>query len=105
MPGVARLVCLGCEEQCVVGGRAFRSHVFVSAEQDLSNLPQSLTESRIHPDDLAWVQDRVNHSLQTGEPYNAEYRVRRADGSYLWVLASGACEFDEHGAPFRFPGC
>ncbi|NNA55842.1 hybrid sensor histidine kinase/response regulator [Pseudomonas koreensis] len=73
-------------------------------EQDLSDLPQGFTESRIHPDDLAWVQDRVNHSLQTGEPYNAEYRVLRADGSYLWVLASGACEFDEHGAPFRFPG-
>ena len=73
-------------------------------EQDLSDLPQSFTESRIHPDDLAWVQDRVSHSLQTGEPYNAEYRVLRADGSYLWVLASGACEFDEHGAPFRFPG-
>lgn len=73
-------------------------------DQDLSNLPQSVNESRIHPDDLAWVHDRVSHSLQTGEPYNAEYRVRRADGSYLWVLASGACEFDEHGAPFRFPG-
>lgn len=73
-------------------------------EQDLSDLPQGFTESRIHPDDLAWVQDRVNHSLQTGEPYNAEYRVLRADGCYLWVLASGACEFDEHGAPFRFPG-
>ncbi|ANH98493.1 hybrid sensor histidine kinase/response regulator [Pseudomonas koreensis] len=73
-------------------------------EQDLSDLPQGFTESRIHPDDLAWVQDRVSHSLQTGEPYNAEYRVLRADGSYLWVLASGACEFDEHGAPFRFPG-
>lgn len=73
-------------------------------EQDLSDLPQGFTESRVHPDDLAWVQDRVSHSLQTGEPYNAEYRVLRADGSYLWVLASGACEFDEHGAPFRFPG-
>ncbi|MEN5311604.1 hybrid sensor histidine kinase/response regulator [Pseudomonas koreensis] len=73
-------------------------------EQDLSNLSQAFTESRIHPDDLAWVRDRVNHSLQTGEAYNAEYRVLCADGSYLWVLASGACEYDEHGAPFRFPG-
>lgn len=73
-------------------------------DHDLSNLAQDVAESRIHPDDHAWVQERVAHSVQTGEPYNAEYRVRRSDGSYLWVLASGACEFDEHGKPLRFPG-
>ncbi|MCU0117482.1 PAS domain-containing protein [Pseudomonas sp. B2M1-30] len=73
-------------------------------DQDLSNLPQSIAESHIHPDDRAWVQERVSQSVQTGEPYNAEYRVLRADGSYLWVLASGACEFNEQGEAFRFPG-
>ncbi|MBK5511894.1 hybrid sensor histidine kinase/response regulator [Pseudomonas sp. TH15] len=72
--------------------------------QDLGNLPQAYTESQIHPDDLAWVNERVGHSVQTGEPYNAEYRVLRPDGSYLWVLASGCCEFNEQGKPFRFPG-
>lgn len=72
--------------------------------QDLSNLPQDVTEAQIHPDDLAWVQERVNHAVQSGEPYNAEYRVLRPDGSYLWVLASGGCEFNEQGEAFRFPG-
>ncbi|MBX9408538.1 PAS domain-containing protein [Pseudomonas baetica] len=74
------------------------------ADQDLTDLPQKLTEARIHPDDLAWVQERVNQVLQTGEPYNAEYRVLRPDGNYMWVQASGACEFNEQGEPFRFPG-
>lgn len=74
------------------------------ADQDLSDLQQDIAESRIHPDDLPWVQERVTHAMRTGEPYNAEYRVQRADGQYLWVLASGACEFDEQGKPFRFPG-
>ncbi|MFJ2539558.1 ATP-binding protein [Pseudomonas sp. NPDC087614] len=74
------------------------------ADQDLTDVPQALTNARIHPDDLAWVQERVNQVLQTGEPYNAEYRVLRPDGSYMWVLASGACEFNEQGEPFRFPG-
>lgn len=73
-------------------------------DRDLSNLSQAVADSRIHPDDLAWVRERVAHSVHTGEPYNAEYRVLRSDGSYLWVLASGACEFDEDGAPLRFPG-
>ncbi|MBS4090064.1 hybrid sensor histidine kinase/response regulator [Pseudomonas rustica] len=73
-------------------------------DQDLSNLSQDVAESRIHPDDFDWVQERVTRCVQTGEPYNAEYRVRRGDGSYFWVLASGACQFNEHGKPLRFPG-
>ncbi|WP_166222909.1 hybrid sensor histidine kinase/response regulator [Pseudomonas atagonensis] len=74
------------------------------ADQALDSLPQAVAESRIHPDDLAWVSERVRHSVETGEPYNAEYRVQRPDGSYLWVLASGGCEFDEQGQALRFPG-
>ena len=73
-------------------------------DQDLTNLPQHIAEAHIHPDDRPWVQECVENSVRTGEPYNAEYRVIRADGSHLWVLASGCCEFDERGQPYRFPG-
>ncbi len=72
--------------------------------QDLGNLPIDFAETRIHPDDRAWVSERVDQSVANGEPYNAEYRVMLADGSYRWVQASGCCEFDEQGKPFRFPG-
>lgn len=72
--------------------------------QDLGNLPTDIAEAKIHPDDRSWVKERVDQSVATGEPFNAEYRVLRPDGSYLWVLASGCCEFDEQGAPYRFPG-
>jgi PAS domain S-box-containing protein len=39
-----------------------------------------------HPDDQdrAWTIWR--HSLDTGEPYNIEYRLRYFDGTYRWVL-------------------
>ncbi|KQZ92909.1 histidine kinase [Pseudomonas sp. Root562] len=74
------------------------------AGQSLDNLPQEIAEARIHPDDLAWVQEQVKQSMQTGSPFNAEYRVLRPDGSFLWVLASGCCEFDEQDQPLRFPG-
>jgi PAS domain S-box-containing protein len=70
----------------------------------LEKLPQEIAQARIHPDDLAWVQEQVRQSMQTGAPFNAEYRVLRLDGSYLWVLASGCCEFDEQNEPLRFPG-
>jgi len=39
-----------------------------------------------HPDDLQATIDRWTHSLQTGEPYEIEYRLRRHDGAYLWHL-------------------
>lgn len=72
---------------------------------DLSNLPSAVAESRIHPEDVGWVREQVKQAQKTGEPFNAEYRVLRPDGSHLWVLASGACEFDERGEPLRFPEC
>lgn len=72
--------------------------------QDLNNLSQEFAETRIHPDDRSWVQERVKRSVEVGEAYNAEYRILRPDGSYLWVLASGCCEFNEQGEAFRFPG-
>jgi PAS domain S-box-containing protein len=72
--------------------------------QDLGNLSQAIAESRIHPDDRDWVQERVTLSVETGEPYNVEYRIQCPDGSYRWVLSSGCCEFNEQGEAFRFPG-
>jgi PAS domain S-box-containing protein len=74
------------------------------AGQSLENLPHDIAQSRIHPDDLPWVQEQVKQSMRTGSPFNAEYRVLRPDGSFLWVLASGCCEFDEQDQPLRFPG-
>lgn len=73
-------------------------------EQPLNRLAPDIAGSRIHPDDLDEVNQLFAHSLQHGSAYNAEYRVRNPDGSYRWVLASGCCEYDDQGEPFRFPG-
>ncbi|MHC8309296.1 hybrid sensor histidine kinase/response regulator [Pseudomonas sp. GT1P32] len=86
------------------GDERFARTFSFPAEHDLGNLPTEFAEARIHPDDRSWVNEQVNQSITTGEPFNAEYRVLRPDGSYLWVQASGCCEFDEQGEPFRFPG-
>lgn len=86
------------------GDERFARTFSYPAEQLLDNLPQDIAEAHIHPDDLSWLQEQVRQSMATGEPFNAEYRVIRPDGNYLWVLASGCCEFNEQGEPFRFPG-
>ncbi|WP_339504754.1 hybrid sensor histidine kinase/response regulator [Pseudomonas sp. RL_105y_Pfl2_101] len=70
----------------------------------LDALPIEIARQRIHADDLEEVNQRIELTLRTGIPYSAEYRVRRVGGDYLWVLASGRCEFDATGKPLRFPG-
>ena len=39
-----------------------------------------------HPEDQERARARWRHSLETGEPYEIEYRLRRADGVYCWTL-------------------
>ena len=34
----------------------------------------------IHPEDLAGVEERWNHSIETGDPFEHSYRVRPATG-------------------------
>jgi len=92
------------KDNVLSGDERFARTFTYPPDQDLVNLPMDIAESRIHPDDFSWVQDQVEQAVKSGAPFNAEYRVRRPDGSYLWVLASGCCEFDEQGKPLRFPG-
>jgi PAS domain S-box-containing protein len=40
----------------------------------------------IHPDDKERTLARWRHSLETGEPYEIEYRFRGSDGEYRWFL-------------------
>jgi formate hydrogenlyase transcriptional activator len=42
--------------------------------------------SAVHPDDRERLKAAENHALSTSSPYEAEVRVRRADGSYRWFL-------------------
>jgi PAS domain S-box-containing protein len=92
------------EGNVLSGDERFARTFSYPAEQNLADLPADIAEAQIHPDDRSWVQEQVNQSVETGEPFNAEYRVLCPDGRYLWVQASGGCEFNEQGEPFRFPG-
>ncbi|MBF23332.1 MAG: hybrid sensor histidine kinase/response regulator [Pusillimonas sp.] len=41
----------------------------------------------VHPDDMPFVLEVWQRALQTGQPYEVEMRLRRADGEYRWHLA------------------
>ena len=52
---------------------------------------------RIHPDDVSRRLGAQEAALQSREPFEAEYRLRRADGEYRWILDQGAPQFDAQG--------
>ncbi|MGZ3460309.1 MAG: PAS domain-containing protein, partial [Archangium sp.] len=47
---------------------------------------ESCWRGPFHPDDLSGTLSRWQHSLRTGEPFEAEFRRRRHDGVYHWFL-------------------
>ncbi len=59
----------------------------------------------MHPDDRERVKRAVAACVD-GETkvYEAEYRLRREDGSYCWMLARGVVVRDAAGKPVRFVG-
>ncbi|HET6436088.1 MAG TPA: ATP-binding protein [Xanthomonadaceae bacterium] len=67
-------------------------------------LPLRVLFESIHPDDRARVAAAVDAALAQGGRYRCDYRVRRHDGAYAWVIASGRVELDAQGRAVRFPG-
>jgi PAS domain S-box-containing protein len=43
----------------------------------------------VHPEDFPETAGAFYHAIQTGEPYEAVHRLRRADGQYRWHHARG----------------
>lgn len=57
-----------------------------------------------HPDDRARAWAKWRHSLDTGDPYEIEYRLRAADGTYRWFLGQARPQRDDTGAVIRWFG-
>jgi PAS domain S-box-containing protein len=56
----------------------------------------------IHPDDLALTIAALTRAIQTGEPYEREHRLRRADGVYRWFHTRGLALRDKEGRIVRW---
>jgi PAS domain S-box-containing protein len=58
----------------------------------------------LHPDDVPEAVRRWVHSLSTGEEYNTEYRCRRFDGEWRWMLGRALPLRDGKGRIVRWFG-
>jgi PAS domain S-box-containing protein len=58
----------------------------------------------LHPDDRAAAQQVWMDAVASGGDYEVEYRLRRADGEYRWMLARGLPMQDQEGKVSRWIG-
>ena len=61
----------------------------------------TLLFGHVHPDDVEVRRKKTAQTLNEHIPFQYEYRLRRHDGKYRWMLAMGVPRFDEQN---RFVG-
>lgn len=89
--------CWNIVQDLVISDRNF-AHLFgVDPEKVTTGLPLDQFLSAIHPEDRPQVTAGIERAIATGESYEAEYRVRDADGKQRWVMARGRVEYDVNG--------
>ena len=59
---------------------------------------------RVHPDDRALVETRVNRALERIEDYDLDHRIVLSDGEVRTVQETGVVEFGADGNPTRMLG-
>jgi PAS domain S-box-containing protein len=58
--------------------------------------PRSFTDLT-HPDDVAWIAEKVRAAIAAKDAFELLFRLRHADGRWLWVQELGRGIYDEHG--------
>ncbi len=71
--------------------------------RDIQN-PQKHWRDHLHPDDRDRVLAELDRHLTLREPFDTEYRLRAADGTWRWVRARGQAAWDGGGRPVVMSG-
>lgn len=61
-------------------------------------------QNPFHEDDMPITTKRWLHSLATGDEYNTEYRCRRHDGMWRWMLGRAVPFYDDRGKIVKWFG-
>ncbi|ELY50544.1 PAS domain-containing sensor histidine kinase [Natronococcus jeotgali] len=91
-------------EDSFVAGASFARTFGLDPERAREGLPIERVLSSVHESDRDRVAAQIEDALESCGEYEAEYRVRDADGEIRWVFARGHVECDEAGDAETFPG-
>ncbi len=59
----------------------------------------------VHPEDVDQLVSTYSPAFEARTPVLVEYRLRRADGAYRWLLASGVPQYGRDGSFVGYIGC
>ena len=82
----------------------FNEQVFRYTGLEFPALEGERWASIVHPDDLLATAMRWSDALKSGETYESEFRLRRADGAFRWHIARAVPIRDDAGAVTRWIG-
>ena len=59
-----------------------------------------LYRSRVHPDDLPLLQDRIQQTIERNQVYHIEHRIIHPGGKIVWLEAAGNLLY-KNGTPYK----
>jgi PAS domain S-box-containing protein len=90
----------GPDKLCTFFNKGWLDFTGRSPEQELGN---GWAEG-VHPEDIDRCHDVYQNSFNARESFTMEYRLRRSDGEYRWLLDSGTPRFASDGAFLGYIG-
>jgi PAS domain S-box-containing protein len=90
----------GADQRCDYFNRPWLEFTGRTVEQELGD---GWVEG-VHPDDLPTCRATFASAFEARRPFEAEYRLRRADGEYRYVLSRGTPRFAPGGAFLGYIG-
>src|SRR5947207_5894802 len=95
------MIWLACPDtRCTFFNKGWLDFTGRRLEQELGN---GWTEG-VHREDFDRCHDIYGNSFDAHQPFTMEYRLRRSDGEYRWVLDSGTPRFAPNGAFLGYIG-
>ena len=82
----------------------FNQRVYQYAGAGASWIDDNHWGQLLHPEDFPAASAAWTRALESGEPYEIEFRLRRADGAFRWFLARAVPARDHQGRIIRWIG-
>jgi len=73
------------------------------SSHELGDNPETFW-ARVHPDDVLTARESRHTHLHHDKPFDVQYRIRHANGSYRWFRGRGQAIRDTTGTLLRFAG-